>query len=307
MIILLVTALFLLSVSAALALRGVGASRVRRSSQLLAEVGAYGFHPTQEEKQTEHHRLHETIATLALRLGRRLERRLAQPRVRETRVRLNSAGYYRTSVSRYLGYRALAALGTPLCLLTLGALAGGVGGVFLIVVVAFTGLAWAGPPILLSRRASRRIGQIDREVPELVDLLVTTVEAGVGFAAALQISARRVRGPLGDELRLTLREQGMGLTLEGALENLLERTKHSASMRTFVQAIVQGEMLGVSIGKILRDLAVEMRKRRRHVAEEQAQKAPVKLLFPLVFLIMPAMLIVVLGPTAYAIFHSLGS
>jgi tight adherence protein C len=138
--------------------------------------------------------------------------------------------------------------------------------------------------------------EIDLEVPELVDLLVTTVEAGVGFGTALQLVARRVEGPLGQELRITLREQGMGLTIENALENMRNRID-TLSVRTFVQAIVQGQLLGVSIGKILRDLAVDMRKRRRQMAEERAQKMPTKILFPLIFLIMPALFIIVLfGP-----------
>jgi tight adherence protein C len=97
----------------------------------------------------------------------------------------------------------------------------------------------------------------------------------------------------------------MGLTMNEALENMLARTARSVSMRAFVQSIVQGETLGVSIGKTLRDLAVDMRKRRRQVAEERAQKAPVKLLFPLTFLILPAMLIVILGPAVRAISHGL--
>jgi tight adherence protein C len=222
------------------------------------------------------------------------------------RVLLNSAGLYHTSVARYLGYRFLAG-STPLILLVLLALLGGnVGPKLIVAGLMLAGCGWVFPPVLVRRRARQRIEQIDREVPELVDLLVTTVEAGVGFAAALQLSARRVRGPLGEELRLTLQEQSMGLGINDALGNLLERAKESLAMRAFVQAIVQGETLGVSIGRILRDLAVDMRKRRRQAAEERAQKAPVKLLFPLVFLIMPAMIVVVLGPAAYAIMHSLG-
>jgi tight adherence protein C len=86
----------------------------------------------------------------------------------------------------------------------------------------------------------------------------------------------------------------MGLTIEDSLQNMLGRVD-SMSVRTFVQAIVQGQMLGVSIGKIMRDLAVDMRKRRRQMAEERAQKAPTKILFPLVFLILPALMIVILG------------
>ena len=97
----------------------------------------------------------------------------------------------------------------------------------------------------------------------------------------------------------------MGLTLDEALRNLADRSS-STNLRMFVQAILQGETLGVSIGKILRDLAVDMRKRRRQMAEEMAQKAPIKLLFPLAFLILPAMFIVILAPTLYSVAHQLG-
>jgi len=158
----------------------------------------------------------------------------------------------------------------------------------------------------MKRRGTKRLDDIDLEMPELVDLLVTTVEAGVGFAAALQLVARRVEGPLGHELRITLQEQNMGLTIENALQNMLERVD-STSVRVFVQAMIQGQSLGVSIGKILRDLAVDMRKRRRQMAEERAQKAPTKILFPLIFLILPALFIIVLGGPMIGLAQTLGS
>ena len=129
----------------------------------------------------------------------------------------------------------------------------------------------------------------------MIDLLVVTVEAGLGFSGALKVAAEKLQGPLGDELRLTMQEQRMGLATRDALKNMAERA-NTAGMRTFVRAIVQGEQLGVSIGQILRGLAVDMRKLRRAMAEERAQKAPVKMLFPLVFLIFPAMFILLLGP-----------
>jgi len=95
------------------------------------------------------------------------------------------------------------------------------------------------------------------------------------------------------------------LTLDDALRNLGSRT-NSGNLRMFVQAVLQGETLGVSIGKILRDLAIDMRKRRRQMAEERAQKAPIKLLFPLILLILPAMFIVLLGPALYDIATQFG-
>jgi tight adherence protein C len=95
----------------------------------------------------------------------------------------------------------------------------------------------------------------------------------------------------------------MGLQLLQALDNMLKRCDTPA-MRSFVRAMVQGERLGVSVGQILRSLALEMRKRRRAKAEEQAQKAPLKILFPLVFLIFPAMFVVILGPAVISIFDA---
>jgi tight adherence protein C len=95
----------------------------------------------------------------------------------------------------------------------------------------------------------------------------------------------------------------MGLQLLQALENMLNRCDTGA-MRSFVRAMVQGERLGVSVGQILRSLALEMRKRRRAKAEEQAQKAPLKILFPLIFLIFPAMFVVILGPAVLSIFDA---
>ena len=159
----------------------------------------------------------------------------------------------------------------------------------------------------MQRRARLRLEQIDREVPELVDLLVTTVEAGVGFAAGLQLASRSIEGPLGQELRLALREQSLGLTPEEALRNLSDCGSDSPATRAFTQALVQGESLGVSIGTILRDLATDMRKRRRQSAEERAQKTPTKILFPLIALILPAMFIVTLGPVMMEIVRFLGS
>jgi tight adherence protein C len=164
---------------------------------------------------------------------------------------------------------------------------------------------WLGPMILVRRRARLRLEKIDDSMPELIDLLVTMVEAGVGFSAALQLAANRLHGPLGDELRFAVQEQNMGLGTAQALTNLATRAPTPAT-RSFVRSLIQGETLGVSIGKIMRDLALEMRKRRRQVAEERAQKAPTKLLFPLIFLIFPAMFVVILGPAAVQVLHALG-
>ena len=133
-----------------------------------------------------------------------------------------------------------------------------------------------------------------------------TLEAGVGFNAALQRSSERMTGPLGDEIRLTLREHHLGLGMDGALTNLLDRCD-IPSIRAFVRSIIQSEALGVSIGQVMRELAGDMRKRRRQIIEEKAQKAPIKMLFPLAFMILPALLLIMLFPGLYSLVQTLSS
>jgi tight adherence protein C len=142
-------------------------------------------------------------------------------------------------------------------------------------------------------------------MPDLVDTLVATVEAGIAFSASLQIASRRFRGALGEELRLTMQEHSMGLSLQDSLTHMVER-QDSPSMRTFVRSLVQGEQLGISVGQTLRNLSHDMRMRRRQLAEEKAHQAPVKMVFPLVLFIFPALLTVILGPAFLTISHIFG-
>ena len=211
----------------------------------------------------------------------------------------SNAGLYDTSPRMIVGYRILLDGGLPLLWLWLAAVTGFPVAMVVIGVLflAFTG--WILPMLVLKRRARQRTEAIDYELPELIDLLVVTLEAGISFVASLQLAAERLAGPLGVELRITLQEQRMGLTTNEALKGMLDRAD-TPGMRTFVRSVVQGETLGTSTGQIMRNLAGEMRKRRRSMAEERAQKAPIKILFPLVFLIFPAMFIVLLGPVVYS-------
>jgi tight adherence protein C len=307
MIILLLFGIVLTALAAAFAVRAVAIGGIRRRNTL-AQISNYGFTGSiiASDQAPERHGLRAFLDSLATRLGTLAVRRFASLNEEETKKQLRTAGLYHVRVETFVGYRMLAAGFVPTLWLLLSLTSGGVSprGLLLVTVVAVQG--WVLPSFFLKRRGTQRLHNIDLEMPELVDLLVTTVEAGVGFAAALQLVARRVQGPLGQELRITLQEQNMGLTIESALENMLERVD-SVSVRAFVQAMVQGQTLGVSIGRILRDLALDMRKRRRQMAEERAQKAPTKILFPLVFLILPALFIVVLGGPLIGLANTLGS
>src|SRR4051794_1355442 len=227
--------------------------------------------------------------------------RLAGANENELRRELMAAGVYRVSPTALLGYRALATLLLP-ALAVLAAPEAWALPMRIVVVAVGCWCGWALPLVLLQRRARKRLYDIDYALPGMIDLLVVTVEAGLGFSSALKVAAEKLQGPLGDELRLTMQEQRMGLATRDALKNMAQRAD-TAGMRTFVRAIVQGEQLGVSIGQILRGLALDMRKLRRAMAEERAHKAPVKMLFPLVFLIFPAMFILLLGPAVLDVLH----
>jgi tight adherence protein C len=304
MIILLLSGVLLAGVAVALTARTFAFGQLRRRATL-AQIDAYGFAGSAAQPR-ERTSVRETADRLATLLGTGALRRMDPRREATLRALLRGAGYYRTEPELFLGYRIALTTFLPLFWLLMLASAGAFGVKALAAICMMGGFAWILPTFFLQRRATSRRLKIDREMPELVDLLVTTVEAGVGFASSLQLVARRVEGPLGQELRLALQEQNMGITIESALEHMLRRVD-SPSLRAFVQAILQGQTLGVSIGKILRDLAVDMRKRRRQAAEERAQKAPTKILFPLVILILPALLIVSLGGPLIGLIQNLGS
>ena len=236
-------------------------------------------------------------------VARQRRRRAGSGRCAKTTIRrrLVAAGWYTTTPRAFIGYQLMGAI--AFCASS-GSGSAALGGTNSVVYVLGILLA-AAVRLVRCRRSSSsgrsrtRHHQIDRELPELIDLLVVTVEAGIGFVGSLRLAAQQLDGPLAQELRLTLQEQSMGLSSTEALEGMPSRAD-TPGHPAFVRAIIQGETLGVSIGQILRNLADEMRKRRKALAEEQAQKAPVKMLFPLIFLIFPAMFVVLLLPAIIA-------
>jgi tight adherence protein C len=301
---LLLIGLALIGCTVGLVLHATGIRRTR-IAETLSDMSLYGFsEPAAAPADDPPRRLTSAVDGIAVALGGIVGARTGLMREDQMRRELRAAGIYNVSARKFTGYRVLATLAFPTLWIWLS-ISGGYSGprVFFGLVIAVAA-GFQGPIVLVRKRARARIEEIDYQMPELIDVLVTTVEAGVGFSGSLQMAARQMTGALGEELRLTLQEQDMGLSTEEALSNLLERADTPA-MRTFVRSILQGEQLGVSIGKIMRDLATEMRKRRRQKAEERAQKAPTKMLFPLVFLIFPAMFIVLLGPAVIEIARSL--
>jgi tight adherence protein C len=291
MILTVLVALALGGAAVALALRAVAMPRIAAAARI-AEMQAYGFTGESLPEVVAERRLLEGAAGAVGSLVSRLSKRFKETEIRN---QLMAAGLYTTAPMTFLGYRVL---GTALAFTTMLWIvsAGDTSGPMAVLTPVLAGAAgWVVPMTLVRRRAERRLGQVEADLPELIDLLVVTVEAGLALNRSLQVASERFHGPLRDELRLTLQEQRMGLSTNVALANMLERCE-TPSMRSFVRSIVQGETLGVSMGSIMRNLAAETRKRRRQHAEERAHKAPVKMLFPLVLLMFPSMFIVLLYP-----------
>jgi tight adherence protein C len=189
----------------------------------------------------------------------------------------------------------------PLVLLGLG-LTGVIAFVF---VVVLWGASFMLPDVYLARAIDTRRHAIAVQLPDILDLLVISVEAGLGFEQALERTTSAVPGPLSDEFRRMLRETNFGSSRADALRAMDERCD-VPELRTFVVAMLQADTFGVSIVRILRSQADEMRVRRKLRAQQQAQKLPVKMLFPLVFCIFPSIFVVILGPAMIQLAHTLG-
>lgn len=231
-------------------------------------------------------------------LGRRLAGRDAPDRIRH---RLDLAGNPPGwTVDRVLTWTVLGALAGIGAAGVLGLLLGASLPALVVLLGIGAVLGFYAPGLLLYQRAYDRSERIRRELPDAIDLLTISVEAGLGFDAAVQQVAQNTDGPLADELSRMIREMQLGQGRSAALRSLAARS-NVAELRAFVGAMVQADQLGIPIAQVLRVQSSEIRVKRRQRAEERAQKVPVKMTVPLIFCILPCLFVVVLGPAALSI------
>ena len=284
----------------------VNLGRTRGQAGTLDQIQTYGYVAETVGSSSEvDSPAHRPLDSLASRLGDIAGRRYTNFGEERIREKLVSAGMYGTTPRKVLGYQVICTIAFALVAFWLIPALGG--GIILMVLgtVGAAAAGWFAPLYYIELTKRKRFDKIDRQLPDMIDLLVVTIEAGLGILASMKVASESLSDPLGQELRLTLQEQRMGLGVQEAVESLGRRAD-TPNMRIFVRSLTQGERLGVSIGQTMRNLALEMRKRRRAIAEELAQKMPVKMLFPLIFFIFPALMIVILTPVIISIAETLG-
>ena len=210
-------------------------------------------------------------------------------------ARLLAAGLGRKiSPTTFLAFKSGLALGGAVLGAVFGGAVTGPGGV-LFCAIALGGIGFIAPDFVVSGKARSRKDRIRAELPDALDLMAVSVEAGMGFDGAIAKLTEHMHGPLADEFALTLSEIRIGETRQDALKKLSNRTG-TPELSSFVRSIIQADQLGISLGRILRVQATDSRLKRQAAAEEKAMKAPIKMLFPTVLFIFPAMFLVILGP-----------
>jgi tight adherence protein C len=266
-----------------------------RLSQLVVQPKTY---EEMELQQPFFERVMRPMVQRLARAGRRQEGGMIQ----RIDAKLERAGYPGgLRGADWVGVKLLSAIGGAVLFLLIGLFL--TGGQFVVAIFfAFIGVAigYIAPEFWLSRKGRARSFQMVLQLPDALDLLTISVEAGLGFDAALAKCVEKMEGPLVDEFRQALAEVRMGRTRREALRDVANRAD-AQPISNFIGAIVQAEQLGVPIAKVLQIQSNQLRIERRQRAEEAAAKAPVKMLFPMVGCIFPTIFIVILGPAVVTI------
>ncbi len=270
----------------------VATSPMRTRRDLVHRAANYGRARTITGKELPRFR-ERALAPFIAKVARVMLRINPRTTTESVAARLMAAGMRKTSPSGFIAAKGILAIG------------GAFFGIVLASVVApkyamlwallFGLIGFIGPGMYLNSRVRRRQADVAAELPDALDLLSVSVEAGLGFDGAVQKLTEHMEGSLIEEFELALGEMRIGEGRQEALKKMSERSA-SPEMASFVRAIIQADQLGISLGRILRIQAGDTRLKRQMLAEEKAMKAPIKMLFPTVLFIFPAMFIVILGP-----------
>ena len=273
------------------AVEGVGGpveARIRALTQGRGSGNSAGSEPVTFQARV--------VAPLIESVGRRVAAVLPGALLKRMEHRLVVAGQPMTSAAFYSLTVAVGTLFAGLYLLVVVAASDGVPSILALAPSAFLGiLGMYLVSFWLSAQARSRRKAMSRGLPDSMDLLTICVEAGLGLDAAFHKVSEKQSGPLVDEIRQMLREIGLGKSRREGMLDLAKRTDLE-DVLTFANAVIQAEQLGTSLAQVLRVQSERLRVRRRQAAEEEARKAPVKMVFPLVFCLMPSLFIFILGP-----------
>jgi tight adherence protein C len=292
MTLLLVLAVFCLA-GAAFLLGELVTAPSRQRYLSVRRAASYGRRelPSGTPQETLHERLVAPIGDWLARWALRINPRSSTDSVSR---RLMASGLSRRiSPTGFLALKALFALIGVFAGSMLGATRGPVG--LLLGALMAGAIGFLGPDYALTLKARGRKEKIRADLPDALDLLAVSVEAGLGFDASLAKLREHMDGPLAEEFGLTLSEMRIGESRGEALKRMSDRVD-APELSAFTRAIIQADQLGTSLGRILRVQAADARLRRQAAAEEKAMKAPIKMLFPTVLFIFPAMFLVILGP-----------
>lgn len=278
---------------------GVASTQRREVGRSLAVISSVSLHPGPPAGSASS--LSRASRASLIRLEALARRLSPDGAAEQVSRRLDLAG----NPPRYTVARVFALKGSGLVgLALLGGYLGGGGLALLLYAVAGGAFGFFLPDILLYNVGIKRQDAIRKACADALDLLVISVEAGLGFDAALAQVAQKTEGPLAGEFVRVLQEMQIGQSRTQAFRALGDRTT-APEVKGFIASLVQADKLGIPIANVLREQAKEMRLKRRQRAEEQAMKVPVKILFPMVVCILPAMFVVILGPGAISIAETL--
>ena len=275
--------------AAALAAEALVAPARERRAALRTALAVDGTRAERGDAAPFRDRVVEPVARRLASLVLRVAPRTTSERVAE---RLTAAGWA-TTPTRFLAAKGALAAAGVLVGLMFGSSTGA--GLALVMIAALGFGGYRLPDFRLSSRAAKRAAAVRAQLPDALDLLAVSVEAGLGFDAAAARLTEHLDGPLIDELALALKEMRMGRGRHDALRAVGERVD-VPELVAFSRAVVQADQLGLSLSRVLKVQADDVRRRRQAAAEERAMKAPIKMLFPTVIFIFPAMFAVVLGP-----------